>query len=600
MRKKLSLLFFLILLTVSTANAQYTPTPAASQTPKPTACYRYQFPPARLTPDLSHYEIIGEVATLGIKPIDGEIVVTWEEQFMIHVNKVSIITRAATEVTPASLAIAGDIFGFSFTGGGTIYPGGDTHFDFENIAALTGGDTGYLAIQSDGDFWLKEIIVYLDAPTPFDYDMCVFEFWQTQNAPEPTDTPTPTQTPECEQMCQAESLTFTCASPDSAFSVAPFRSSGVCPDRLHFPVTGDSGVEIYLGDQYRIIEVSLFGWNAWNCPQMQGIRIHVGSQTSNPQNMSGSMASTFPPVIFNPPGYVVADHVKITGHADAGGNCSTDYLAVRSVSVRIACVCDFTATPTPTPSPDISPTPTPTSSRTPIAFATPTINWVRTPNVPPQTRTPQPSRTPEPTRTPQPSQPPPPTSTPLPPVTPLPTSSPNPTRTPLGLPTELHGTITPWATHPGIGDGSPMPGTPDWSSGPGTPMPGGTYIGTPEPNRTRLPIFDDFGEFHDQITNDLGTAQAQVDELPDDITTMLPSVDSLSTFASYVKWLFSSVALQEFFGQQIYVLPLYIFYGLSIIFFVSAVMVVNRIILWCMRLAIYIIKWILKIIPGLG
>jgi hypothetical protein len=42
------------------------------------------------------------------------------------------------------------------------------------------------------------------------------------------------------------------------------------------------------------------------------------------------------------------------------------------------------------------------------------------------------------------------------------------------------------------------------------------------------------------------------------------------------------------------------FYGLVVVLFVSAVMIGFRVVMWFIKFAVWLIRWILKIIPFIG
>jgi hypothetical protein len=120
--------------------------------------------------------------------------------------------------------------------------------------------------------------------------------------------------------------------------------------------------------------------------------------------------------------------------------------------------------------------------------------------------------------------------------------------------------------------------------------------------QTNIPVPDALADKHGGIVSNLGTAVAQVNGLPRDITGIMPGINpaNLSQFAGQAKWIMSGVSLQEIFGQRIYPIPLHMFYGLTAIMVVSGIMVVFKLVMWFIKMAVWVIRFILKIIPFIG
>jgi hypothetical protein len=262
--------------------------------------------------------------------------------------------------------------------------------------------------------------------------------------------------------------------------------------------------------------------------------------------------------------------------------------------------CDLLPTPTPTftpPGDTATPTntapPTATPTRTPF-FSTPFTATATSLIVASRTAIP-PTSTPAPTNTivfptlPQPTG----TDT----RTPKPSTTPPPTGTFIPHPTEIDGSVTPWGTYEGPAL-TPLPGTPDFE-GIGTPVIG-TLVGTPQVGDTAIPVPDDLSDLHPGIEGGLGTAVAYVNGLPQNIGVVMPDAENLSQFAGQAKWIISGVSLQEIFGRKVYPIPLHMFYGLTVVLFVSSVMLIFRFVLWFIKLAVWVIRFILKIIPFIG
>lgn len=237
------------------------------------------------------------------------------------------------------------------------------------------------------------------------------------------------------------------------------------------------------------------------------------------------------------------------------------------------------------------PPPTPIST---VAPPTPTATGIGV-----STSTAQPTNTPLGTLPPTPTQ----TDTPTCPgcfvTLPPDTATPAATSTRVPLPTPVY-TTTRWPTLPGPAL-TPIPGgTAVFSTRVVTPS-AGTLASTPIRRGTALPVPGDLGEHRPGIRDYLGTAVGYVNELPRDIGGIAPSISgTFPIFAGYAKWAMSSTSLQEIFGQRIYPIPQHLFYGVTVMILVAVISLTFKIVLFFVKLALWIVRFILKIIPFIG
>lgn len=252
-----------------------------------------------------------------------------------------------------------------------------------------------------------------------------------------------------------------------------------------------------------------------------------------------------------------------------------------------------TATTTQTATP---PPPTATATRTPLPIptftpfiATRTLIPTFTPRTPTATRT---STAVPPTATAIP-----PTNTPLPPTnTPPPPTSPPPTDTPLPLPptNTPDPSITPMGT--ATPNGTPIPGY-NWTPFPGTPSLG-TLVGTPAgtPIAFSTPGNSDIGDYLEQIDGALNEAVDAVNQLPGSIGGVVPDLGNIGIFSGYVKWVSSGYALQELVGRKIYPIFQHGFYLLVVVFFIIAIPVIIRFVVFLFKFIMWLIKQIIRVI----
>lgn len=234
--------------------------------------------------------------------------------------------------------------------------------------------------------------------------------------------------------------------------------------------------------------------------------------------------------------------------------------------------------PTATPTNTFTPTPT----RTPISgtfvfTGTPPTSTPVTPSIL--------SPTPWPTNT---APPVPASPTPGPTTTPLPTSTFIPTSSPLPVPT-FESTASPLPTW-AIGSGSPMPQITPIGDG---PLPGVTLGAT---NLGTIPTVSHRSE----VYWFLATADAQVAQLPSSIGDFIPDISESPELFGYTKWLISGVSIQEIFGPTFAPHGFHAAVGVTIAIIGALIMLGLRIVKLMLKIALWLINQVLKLIPGLG
>lgn len=303
----------------------------------------------------------------------------------------------------------------------------------------------------------------------------------------------------------------------------------------------------------------------------------------------------------SPEGSILVTSARFRGY---GGSPNATWITNGASVTYVPCF-EQTATPTAGPTNTATSTPpataTNTPTRTPTRTPIPTVPTVTPTNTPlfvpsptPRTPTAVPSNTP--TRTPTVA-----TATRTPSPTRTPTNT--PTNTSLPLPTSETATATPENTATGTAIILTVPAGPTLSP-PDNILPtyqAGTLVPMPDESTTDLPEMDLLQRYHSDIYNNLGTAVAQVNELPTDITAQIPDTSaSLSIFAGYAKSITGGVSLQELLGRKFYPLGEHIFYGLYVVIFVVSITLVIRSVILLIKIAIWMVQQILKIIPFVG
>lgn len=250
-----------------------------------------------------------------------------------------------------------------------------------------------------------------------------------------------------------------------------------------------------------------------------------------------------------------------------------------------ACRGDYLGDP-PTATPTVTNTPTPTATRTPIAG---TFVYTPSPGTPAPTPWPWTTATVTPwaTNTPIPVAP---SNTPGPSPTPLPTSTFIATSTQLPVPTfETTGTAIPtWV----IGEGSPIPQITAIFTG--QPLPDVTIQAT---NLGTIPTVSHRSE----VYWFLATADAQVAQLPSSIGAYIPDLSGGGAeLFGYTKWMVSGVSIQEIFGPTFAPHGFHAVVAFTIVIVGSLIMLGLRIVKLMLKIALWLINQVLKLIPGLG
>lgn len=599
-------LIALVLLTVTTAAQAQT----ATNTPIPTGatatpvvienCYTYAPLGENSWGDPINIEK-GVFLFGGLSTDNGELIINWSETYIVQPTKITIHGSRVSEIGSTSLQMVGEAFGLTFGSSTLLNVPGGFELSFEPNKPLVYGKNFSLTLQSSDQIYLSAITIYTEGVHPFPENNCA-------PVPDPvTDTPTPTGSatvtpvtptatlPACidyEYPANHSQWTGGIVQPQYGVTVRVVPHNGQIYLDLPYPVTLCS-YTLTLSHNDKHQSTLTANWlNTYSGQSTDGIYTPGMSPLccGNWENYTMGTQPSFP---IN----------KLT--FSTSGTQGTGFWIVKSVTLRYR---DIPPTATPT----MTSTPTPTASRTMLFQTEPKTPTLQPTNISVDTRTPQatmvaptvtaglPSSTPQPTLTA--TEPPP----PLPTMTFLPSNTPIP-YTPIGLPTELYGTVTPWATYspPQL---TPLPGTHTGGGGDGVGTPGtvgtpggmGTLVGTPNVDRTSIPIPDDLSDTHNDIEANLKTAVANINTIPVDLGGSAPDLGALPEVAGYMNWLFSGTSLQEIFGQKVYPIPLHMAYGLIVILFFSAVLLIFRVGFWFLRFAIWVIRFILKIIPFIG
>jgi hypothetical protein len=576
---------------------------AACDTPElPATCYIYNF---AIDPSSSNGSPINiqagtAVDGLGIQSTaGGDIIANWSETFFINWDTIAVdIGRPEGVEGDISITFVADAFGVSVSQSGTLPADLDAAtIYFEDVGTNEESKNFSATVQASAQIIVGSLTVYVDGVNPYPRNDCA----PTTPSPQP---PTATLTPT------------TTLSPTPTFTPSPTPNN--CTARQYLAnnaawtstqgitttIYGQTARPISNG-QYALLTLQ---GGLVNCTNFSVTFTHTSNHTGTIsiifENSSTGQSYThnhttghYPPCcenweqIFPLPGGGLGfpvDRVRFTVSGSSTGGWYIQYVNTTE------CTIPTTATPTLSPTPTQTRTATPTNTRTPLPVGT----------QPPQTatgigiatRTDAPTSTGTPTLNPS--------LTPLPPTvqpppltwTPPPSDEPPPTQTLIPLPTELYGSVTPWATYfiPGL---TPIPGTPVQQD---IVTPIVATGAPPVVNKTSIPVPDDLGDNHPTIRNNLETAVAQVNTLPRDLKVVVPSINNFTQFAGFARYAVSGVNLQEVFGQTLYPIPQHLMYGLVAIMFVSAALFVFRFVMWFLKFANWVLRFILKIIPFIG
>jgi hypothetical protein len=109
---------------------------------------------------------------------------------------------------------------------------------------------------------------------------------------------------------------------------------------------------------------------------------------------------------------------------------------------------------------------------------------------------------------------------------------------------------------------------------------------------------------HSEIYNYLATAVANVNSLPDDLTsnngTSLVPNETGTQLMSYAKWMFSDRSARELLGNTLAPIGINLYILLTLIVFLSIAWATIRIALLIYRFVQYIVREILRLLPFVG
>jgi hypothetical protein len=589
-------------------------------------CYRFAFDdPARFdwdNPSSMPYAINvasgNPVNGIGISTVqtggeDREIVANFSQGLIIeHAHAAIILTRGVGTGSVTVSAVA-DLFGQQIQAIDQVIPDGTTRVELSYPnSSLTATRDASVTIQANGQLAIAELIVYGFGANPFPENDCrtptstpspMSSPSATSTAtasPTPTNTPTPTGT--VTDLCFRVFYDFRTAPRGWNDQIFKTWESGQGIVALPQQNVSQSVVEMRLSRGYMFTEQRPFTLVRWTYSAQlganpssieagisaQSVTVPLVAGTNNQVTwQSNSAAGYFPNQLINPfftaaahsdgpntqaQGGITIHSLEIRGKGPAP---TTDGWELASVVVTEPC---WDQTPTPTTT---SPTPTRTPTRTPIGEGLTGVPGSPTPTL---TRTPLMVGSPTPftpTAIP-PTAPPPPTAT-------LPTAPPPPTITPLAtlipLPTTMPGTPDFEATWVVPGFGTPL-GTPEFA----------TLVGTPQLSTlTPSDGGDVVGERRSDIYNGLATAAVAVNQLPADVREFIPSLDGVSEFSGYARWVISGVSLQELMGTKFYPVAQHVLFLFSLSIIITGLQLLVRLIVFVFKWVWAVLKTILKL-----
>lgn len=587
----------------------------------------------------------GTVTEVGLDSVEvGEnqwsIIFEFTVPYLIQVNDIRFqIFNWTDPLVSVGAAASGQVFGQSANISGSLTEAENEVWIAEYyLDQYIAGNTVSVAIQADGPISLYELQVGGEGDlSPFGANDCA----PATATPEPTQTLTPeiTSTPSA-TITPTSTPTWTPGGPTATptSTEAPVCESEIEIDLSEYSATSitpsDSGRTYWLFDltddpvylsipspwpgyEFSVSGFRMRSGSYWNADEgtnrysVDGVRVYLwetdddykiyhehpfptggshGSDKVTDVLDGGDMSSVGVPHAFvgftwstaelNPKGFVLTERLT-SNHYDLGNNV---WLSEASWDAcRGDPISDPTATPTSTPS--ITHTPSPTPTRTPISG---TFVYTLTPGTAAPTSWPWTTATasPWPTNTPLPVIP---SNTPGPTPTPLPSSTFIPTTTMLPIPTfSTTGTPIPtWV----IGDGSPMPQITAIFTG--QPLPDVTIQAT---NLGTIPTV----VHRSEVYWFLATADAQVAQLPGSIAGYIPDVSGSPQLFGYAKWVMSGVSIQELFGPTFAPHGFHAVIAVTIVIVGSLIMFGLRIIKLMLKIAIWLINAVLKLIPGMG
>lgn len=109
---------------------------------------------------------------------------------------------------------------------------------------------------------------------------------------------------------------------------------------------------------------------------------------------------------------------------------------------------------------------------------------------------------------------------------------------------------------------------------------------------------------HSEVYNFLSTAVANVNQLPEDLTsnngTSLIQNESATQLMSYAKWMFSDVSARELLGETLAPIGINLYLLLTLIVFLTIAWATLRIATLIFRFVLFIVREILRILPFVG
>ncbi|MCU0463216.1 MAG: hypothetical protein MUF38_01460 [Anaerolineae bacterium] len=536
---------------------------------------------------------------------------------------------------PLELLINGAVVGTHtlVSGAGSyIWSGTLRDWDQIEIDAVVGQSTNF--IDPGGVLIVREIIVYVDLITIIPTGgVPYFEALINCNdlnlpAPTATASPTPTPTPTGTlAQCWRMDLDFTNPALGylgdyeqevSGVSNTEFNPNNFTWDRF---INLEDGSDQFNGLSIVRVEIDIeeytAGTNASDFrlvfrsvnnpyPEFDALTIAPGSvspgtivyTSSTPVNTRlmrvlavVGEATDFP--VTDPGGSITISAMRVWGVGNLPSDqwVGSDFIGSTCIDITPTPTLPVTNTNTPFPSAtaSVTPTITQTASRTPLpTFVSPTPTRTLIPtltptNTPPPTNTTTPTRTATATRTLVPTfTPRPPSLTPLPSATALPTVTPDPSLPPVTVsstPTR-YPTIAP----------------PDFGTLP--PMPLATLPAEPDDAFGVLPTYDALEQFWPQVEGGLSTAQAQVNELPSDVTSLLPVPgENLYIFAGYVRYVTTGVIVQEALGEKLAPIGEHALYSFYVVIFFGLIHISLNVIVFILKIVLWMIAKIRSILP---
>lgn len=586
-----------------------------TSTPEPTwACYTYNFVETNENSAGIAINIIKGtwVAGDGLRTDLNELVVNWQEEFYVNPRQIKF---SISRVDAGDIDVLYEVnaFAYGFGGSNTLpaaLPGADIDNTNPNLGSE--GRTVNATMQTTGALYIRSMTVYTENPTPFPRNDCDTTPTNTPtNTPTgtwtatPTNTSTPIFTPGATPVCTTYTWGGGSIYPTEIDKFTGGSGEGWLSGSWGYGFYGRLGstINVDVPDGYVkkfvVMNISNTGNPGIFSISVSGTQFNVPIAACAYSTFGFGHTCTFD-INASVPGGIAAASIDVWGQRGTGEGANAahrPFIWLRNVEFEVCSAPPSTATPSPTRTP--SATNTPTNTRTPVGGtpSTPTNTGIAPPATGTATRTRTPSMTPVPPMATNTPPPPPPTTTPLPTSTPRATSTLIPVPTVVTPDPSAVFTSTAFATY-GPPDLPPIPGTPDFDD---VVTPGlGTLAGTPQPGETNIPRPDDLDDFHSGVVGNLGTAVAQVNALPRDLSVVLPSVDGMYSYVGQAKWLASGISLQEIFGLTVYPVPQHMFYGITAILFVSFIMISFRVVMWLIKLALWVIRFILKIIPFIG